>query len=103
MATKNENKTLCRTPTPGGKPTRIPAWKYDTIAETIRAEIAAAGEHGMRFKDLPEAVAAHLDAEVAGRIGSIGWHVTTVKLEMEVRGEFVRRKSSDGQRLWLSC
>lgn len=103
MTAKDEEKTLCRTPTPDRKPTRIPSWKYEAVAQAIRAALEEAGEQGVLFAELRGKAVAHFGKGVAGRIGSIGWHVTTVKLEMEVRGELVRKKTSRGQRLFLAC
>jgi hypothetical protein len=52
--------------------------------------VDAAGAEGLRFADLPGAVRARLSQQELARLGSLGWHCTTVKLEMEVAGEIVR-------------
>jgi len=78
----------CRTPAEGRDGvTNIPAWKFDAV----RGAILAALEGGaMFYKDLNDAVAARLDPETLAGLGKLGWHVVTVKLEMEVRGEIAR-------------
>lgn len=88
---------------PDRKPTRIPSWKYEAVVKAIRAVLEEEGEGGVRFAELAKAVAAKFDETISSKIGSIGWHVTTVKLEMEVRGELVRKKTPAGQRLSLAC
>jgi hypothetical protein len=56
----------------------------------------------VRFADLPDLVRDRLSEEDKGRLGSIGWNVTTVKLEMEVRGEIIRFEGKGPQRLILA-
>lgn len=52
----------------------------------------------MTFKALMEDV----EAKLAGRFeGSIPWYVTTVKLDLEARGEIERIRQSSPQRLRL--
>ena len=79
----------CRTPAEGRDGvTNIPAWKFDAIRGAI---LAILSEGDMRWSELTEAVRARLSAEQLDRMGKLGWHVVTVKLELEVRGEVVRR------------
>ena len=94
-------KKLCRTPT-GGTPTNIPAWKYTAVRAAILELVAAAGVAGFPFKDLPAAVAEHLEPDLRQRLGSVTWHTTTVKLEMEVAGELIKVTGSRPQRLRLA-
>ena len=77
-------KVLCHTPTPGKKPTRIDAWKYNLIREAILA-ILPADETGVVFMELPELIEAQLSEEDKSRLGSVGWYTTTVKLDLEVK------------------
>jgi len=95
-----EEKIDCRTPAPGRDGiTRIPAWKFETVRRAILHAVDAAGDDGLRFADLPGAVRARLSEQDLSRLGSVGWHCTTVKLEMEVAGDIVRFGGKAGQRL----
>ena len=42
------------------------------------------------FKDLADDVQARLTSNQLAKLGSLKWHVTTVKLNMEVEGEIER-------------
>ena len=95
-----EEKVACRTPTPGRSGvTNIPQWRFDMIRGAI-INVIATGE--TRFADLPDLVGERLNKQDKARIGSISWNVTTVKLEMEVRGEIIRLEGKGPQRLMLS-
>lgn len=99
MKTKNAaERVLCRTPTPGKKPTRISAWKYQLLRQAILKLVPRRG-NGVLFAELPALVAAHLSAEDRGQLGSISWYTTVVKLNMEVQGELARVPGSKPQRL----
>ena len=87
--------TTCRTPNASGT-TNIPTWKFDALRTAI---LDAVGDDGIVFKDLKPAVETRLDADTLSRLGSIGWHLTTVKLEMEVAGDIARVEGSKPQRL----
>ena len=99
----DEPKTLCRTPN-ADKPgtTRILTWKFDLLRGHILTVVGDAGPGGLLFKDLPSSVGALLTADEVARLGSIGWHITTVKLEMEVAKDIKRLKGASPQRLVLS-
>lgn len=90
---------LCRTPTPGKQGTPVPEWKFDAVRGAILAAVQEAGRDGVAFADLSGEVRARLPDEVLGRLGSVGWHVTVVKLEMEVAGDLARRAVRGRQRL----
>jgi hypothetical protein len=95
----SEPKVACRTPTPGKSGvTRIPAWKFDMLRGAI-LEVLAEGD--TPFAELAERVAARLDPADMARLGAPGWHVTTVKLELETRCEIRRRAGSGPQVLTL--
>ena len=96
-----EERVECRSPTPGAKPTSVPKWKYDALAASIIAVLKEGGPSGVPFSDLPQRVRDRLDDDVLSRLGSVGWHVTTVKLEMEVRGDIERIEGSKPQQLRL--
>lgn len=78
----------CRTPAdPEGGTSNIPAWKYEAMARAIRAALA---DGPMTQTALRAAVADHLAGEERDGMGSLPWHATTVRLEMEVRGDLRR-------------
>lgn len=96
-------KKVCRTPTTGREGvTRIPLWKFEVVSEAIVAAVAEAGDAGLPFEDLAAAVEARLGADDLAKLGSVGWHTTTVKLEMEVAGALHRVDGKGPQRLRLS-
>ena len=84
----SSDRVTCRTPTPDKKgSTRIPKWKFDLVRECILAELH---EGDVPFSQLSARVGSRLSAEALNQIGSVGWHVTTVKLELECRREVFR-------------
>ena len=83
-----EAKVACRTPAEGRDGvTNVPAWKFDLLRTAILDSLA---QRDIAFADLKDAVRERVTADDLARLGSLGWHVTTVKLEMEVRGEIER-------------
>ncbi|MBM3494812.1 MAG: hypothetical protein FJX72_10935 [Armatimonadetes bacterium] len=92
---------LCRTPTPGKQGTRIAAWKFEAISAAILEVVPGEGS-GIEFADLSWLVGDRLAPEHRDRLGSLPWYVTTVKLEMEVRGDLIRGWGFGRQRLWRS-
>lgn len=93
-----EDRIECRTPTPGKKPTRIARAKFDRIREAIQRVVPVRGE-GVPFGELTDLVEGDLTPGEIARIGSLMWYVTTVKLELEVRGELERVPGPGPQRL----
>ena len=93
-----DEKIICRTPNAKGT-TRIPRWKFETIHAAILAALDDAGPSGLAFSDLSEDVESRLSRDELERLGSVGWHVTSVKLELEVRGEIIRVAGETPQRL----
>lgn len=90
-------KVACRTPNPGRDgATNIPAWKFDALRTAI---LDALGPGPMRWSDLTDAVRARLPADTLEKLGNPGWHVVTVKLELEVRGEIERIPGAKPQML----
>ena len=83
---------------PAGKAgVNIDKQKYDAVREAI---VLSLRKHGtLTFGDLTAEVRKRLEGEFAG---SISWYVTTVKLDLEARGEIVRVPKSSPQRLVLS-
>lgn len=92
-------RTICQTPTPGKKPTSIPTWKYDLIRRAI-LDVLPEASPGIAAKDLPELVRARLSSEDLERLGSVNWHSTTVKLNMEVDKEIVRHPTMKPQHIF---
>lgn len=71
--------------------------KYDAIRSAILASIADNGEQ-IALKNLATAVTTHLPTTFDG---SIGWYITTVKLDLEARGEIERVPKTTPQQLRL--
>lgn len=80
----------CRTPAAEGS-TNIPEWKFDAVRAAI---LDALADGPILNKDLKDKVGARMDATTLETLGKLGWHVVTVKLELEVRGEVERLKGS---------
>lgn len=93
-----EEKVICKTPTPGKKPTRIEKWKYEAVRRAILKAVPKGGD-GIMFKELPARVENLLSNREKATLGSIGWYTTCVKLDMEVKGEIMRISGSTPQRL----
>ncbi len=92
-------KVACRTPAEGRDGvTNIPAWKFECLRKAILDQLAAGD---IAFADLREAVRARLTRQELDDLGSLGWHMTAVKLELEVRGEVRRLKGVSPQMLTL--
>lgn len=94
----NDDKVLCQTPTPGKQPTRIARWKYDLVHSAILAVIPP-NDQGVEFRELPGLVEQHISAGEIEKLGSVSWYTTSVKLDMEVKGEIERVPGSKPQRL----
>jgi hypothetical protein len=93
-----EEKVRCQTPTPGKKPVRIPAWKYEAVRKAI-LDVVPRKEPGIEFQELPKRVARKLPVATRRDLGSVSWHTTVVKLHMEVVGELRRVPGISPQRL----
>ena len=94
----SEPKILCRTPTPGKQGTHIAKWRYDTVRRAILKAVPR-NSTGVRFGDLPGLVGKTLPARERDELGSVSWFTTTVKLDLEVRGEIERVPGSKPQHL----
>ena len=92
-----EDKILTRHPEPGKSGVNVSKRKYDLTRETILESIRVHGE--ITFKGLTKDVEQRL---AGGFEGSIPWYVTTVKLDLEARGEIERVPKSRPQRLCLA-
>ncbi|MGR3502198.1 DUF6958 family protein [Pseudaestuariivita sp.] len=90
----------CRTPAEGRDGvTNIPAWKFNLMRFLLRELVRRAGPEGLPFKGLAARVSELMHAEDRARLGSVGWHMTSVKLELEVRGELARHAGKGPQRI----
>jgi len=97
------DKVACRTPTEGRDGvTNISRWKYDAVRKAILSAVDEAGSDGLAFKNLAAEVGERLTDDERGRLGSLGWHTTVVKLNMEVEGEIVRIAKAKPQRIALA-
>lgn len=103
MPIGTDDRIACRTPAEGRDGTsNIPVWKYDAVSAAIEAVLKDAGPDGMLNKDLRDAVGARMRPDDLAKLGKLGWHVVTVKLEMEVRGEVVRLPGKGPMRITLA-
>ena len=94
----NEEKVLVETPTPGKQPTRIDRWKYDLVRSAILSAVPL-DNYGLEFNELPQLVEEQISEDDLKKLGSVSWYTTTVKLDMEVKGEIERVPGSKPQRL----
>ena len=93
-----EERVVCETPTPGKKPTRIHKWKYDLLRGVI-LDIVGGSPEGVEFRDLSGLVESRLSPQQLSDLGSVSWYTTTVKLDMEVKGDIARVAGARLQRL----
>ena len=91
-------KDMVKTLHPGKKQgVNISREKYDMIRKAIMSELRSNKE--MTFMKLSRAV----EKEVRGKFdGSVMWYVTTVKLDLEARGEVKRVPNSRPQLVRLA-
>ena len=78
--------------------TRLEKGRYEIYRQAILQAVPTTVT-GILFKDLPAAVREHLPIEKLAQLGSVSWHVTTVKLDLEARGLIERIPGSKPQRL----
>ena len=84
---------------PDGKDApRIDRAKYEMVRDALLTLIPD-DEQGTPFMTLADRVAKLLTREQLARLGSVGWYTTTVKLDLEARGEIERVPGSKPQRL----
>lgn len=93
-------KVACRTPVQGRDGvSNIPVWKFDLIRGHLH-DILRDGAPQV-YNDVRDAVGTRLTQQEADQLGKLGWHVITVKLELEVRGEIVRVPAKGPQQIRL--
>ncbi len=93
--TKRALTVLARTPSKGKQGVRVNAARYGAMRRALLATIPR-NSRGVAFAELPDLVRPRLPADWTG---SVMWHVTTVKLDMETRGEIERVPGATPQRL----
>ncbi len=81
----------------GKQGVNISRQKHDVMRQAILDALSVHGE--MTFTDLTEEVRHNLGSTFEG---SINWYVTTVKLDLEARGEITRTPKKTPQRLRLA-
>ena len=80
----DDDRIACRTPAKGTEgTTRIPRWKYECVRRAILDALEAAEDGQVLFKNLADHVRERLSSNQLAKLGSLGWHVTTVKLNMD--------------------
>ena len=96
-----EPRVACRTPTKGRDgATNIPEWKFNLLRDAIHTVLT---KGDVPFSKLTDHIRPLISEDELARLGSLGWHTTSVKLELEVRGEIERVAGSKPQVLRLSA
>jgi len=98
---QGENRVQTRHPDPTKSMPAIDRWKYEAVRQAILTAVPKTGE-GLPFKELPGRVRDLLAPESLADLGSVSWYTTTVKLDLEARGE-VKRVSGSGPQRLLRC
>ena len=93
------SKTQTLHPDPGKQGTRIDSAKYDAVRNAILEHVGH-DQEGIRFGELVRAMKDTFKEGLPGG-GSVGWYTTTVKLDLEARGEIQRVVGESPQRLVL--
>ncbi len=96
-----EDRVSCQNPDPEKQGTRIPRWKYELVSDAIFSALNKRPE-GFPFRDLPTYVRSCLTRDDAEELGSVSWHTTVVKLDLEARGTIERIPGSTPQLLRVS-
>jgi hypothetical protein len=68
-------------------------WKYDAMRRAILASVPRR-KPGVAFRELWQLVPGSLEQRELDELGSLGWYITTVKLDLEARGELERLPGS---------
>jgi hypothetical protein len=92
------DRIMTRHPDPGKAGVRILRWKYDAVRKAILGAVPM-DDAGFPFKELAGAVKTSLPPDTLAELGSVGWYTTTVKLDLEARGQIARVKGARPQRL----
>lgn len=73
-------------------------WKYETVRRVMLSALPTEAP-GLAFADLAEVLRAGLTEDERTELGSLKWYATTVKLDLEARGELQRLPGRGPQRL----
>ena len=92
----SRESVYCRNPDPVKQGTNIPRWKFDLIRGAI-VDILEKHPEGVEFKGLPQLVRSRVPDEIMGRLGSVAWYTTVVKLHLETVCEIERVPGSRPQ------
>src|ERR1700754_1628458 len=95
---ENSDKVVCKTPTPEKTSKSIDKWKYDVVRRAI-LNILKSQPEGVLFSELAGLVDQNLSEYEKQNLGSVNWYTTTVKLDLEVRGEIRRLEKVSPQKL----
>jgi hypothetical protein len=85
-------------PDPNKQMPRISKHKYAMVRKAI-FEILPFDNEGFPIKELAKSVAAFLSKEHLEELGSVGWHTTSIKLDLEACGLIERIPGRSPQ--WL--
>ena len=95
-------KFECRSSNVKNESIWIDQWKYEVLRRAILQNVPNT-EPGISFKELVSSLKHGLPVEIRKNLGSLGWYVTTVKSELEVRGEVKVLQNKPSQRYIRSC
>jgi hypothetical protein len=96
-----QEKVLCLNPNPEKSGTRIARWKYELVRRLLLEAIPDEAP-GITFTDLAPLVRESLSPAERDELGSVSWYTTTVKLDLEARGEIERMDGVSPQYLFRS-
>lgn len=88
-------------PDPEKSGPRIDKAKYDAVRKAILRAVPRRGD-GLAFKELSARVRELLPGRALEDLGSVSWYTTTIKLDLEARGELQRVPGARPQRLLRS-
>ncbi|MDE2935962.1 MAG: hypothetical protein OXP37_03880 [Chloroflexota bacterium] len=93
---KSEQRVPILNPKPGTKPVRISATRYYDLKGAMLCKLGASAQ-GIAFADLADACSDSISSPL-WEGSSLGWYVTSVKLDLEARG-LIHRTSRKGRQL----
>lgn len=96
--TRSMQKVQTLHPDPDKSGPRIDSIKYDAFRKAILKAVPRRKD-GIPFRELSAVVAGLLPKRVSDQVGSVTWYTTTIKLDLEARGEIERVPGVKPQRL----
>lgn len=94
----SEERVQTLHPDPDKQGLSVVKWKYEAVRQLILDAVPADGE-GIAFSQLPTVVREGLEPQLLQDLGSVNWYTTSVKLDLEARGEIRRLPGRGRQRL----